>query len=210
MGATLDFYFDYGSPASYLAWTQVPDIARRTGASVNFCPILLGGVFQATGNRPPGEVPAKAAWMLRDLAWFAARYGVPFARNPHFPLNTLALMRGAMLAQREGFLLPYSDAVFRAMWVEQRNMADPDVVSRVLAAAGLDAPRILAATQEPEIKQALRAATEAAVARGVFGAPTFFVGEHMHFGQDRLPYVEELLGAAGGQPLPSGQGGTPS
>lgn len=194
-GAVLDFYFDYGSPASYLAWTQVPAIARRTGAQVNYRPILLGGVFQATGNRPPAEVPAKGAWMLRDLAWFAARYGVPFAWNPHFPVNTLALMRGAMFARKEGFLAPYSDAVFRAMWVEGRNMADPGEVVRALAAARLDAARILAAAQDPEIKQALRAATDEAVARGVFGAPTFFVGEHMHFGQDRLPYVEELLRA---------------
>ncbi|MDW8467920.1 MAG: 2-hydroxychromene-2-carboxylate isomerase [Burkholderiales bacterium] len=193
MTATLDFYFDYGSPAAYLAWTQVPALARRTGARVNYHPILLGGVFQATGNRSPAEVPAKLAWMFRDLQWFAARYGVPFARNPHFPVNTLGLMRGAVYAQQQGFLEPYSDAVFRALWAERRNLGDRKELSRTLGEAGLDGERILAAMQDPAIKEALRAATDAAVRRGVFGVPTFFVGNQMHFGQDRLPYVEELL-----------------
>ena len=190
---TLDFYFDYGSPTSYLAYTQLPALARGTGATVNYKPMLLGGVFQATGNRSPVEIPAKGRYMNADLEWFAARYAVPFRHNPHFPVNTLALMRGAVFAQREGFLVLYSDAVFKAMWADAIDMGDAQQVAKALASAGLDAPRILAATQDPAIKEALKLATEEAVKRGVFGAPTFFVGERMHFGQDRLPYVEELL-----------------
>lgn len=193
MARTLDFYFDYGSPTSYLAYTQVPGIAARTGAAVNYKPILLGGIFQATGNRSPVEVAAKDRYMKEDLKWFAARYGVPFQHNPHFPVNTLALMRGAIHALREGFLVHYSDAVFRGMWTDAMNMGDPGIVGEVLGRARLDAGKILAATQDPVVKDGLKSATEEAVQRGVFGAPTFFVGERMHFGQDRLPYVEELL-----------------
>ena len=195
MARSFDFYFDYGSPTAYLAYTQLPGLASRTGATANYKPMLLGGVFQATGNRSPVEIAAKHAYMNEDMAWFAARYGVPFQRNPHFPLNTLNLMRGAVWAQREGFLVAYSDAIYRAMWVEGRNMGEAEEIGKVLSGADLDAARIVAATQDPAIKDALKAATEAAVKRGVFGAPTFFVGEHMHFGQDRLPYVEELLRA---------------
>lgn len=195
MKRRFDFYFDYGSPTAYLAHTQLPGLAKRTGATVNYKPMLLGGVFQATGNRSPVEVAAKHAYMNADMKWFAARYGVPFERNPHFPLNTLNLMRGAIYAQSEGFLVSYSDAIYSAMWVDGRNMGDPQVIGKVLSGAGLEAQKIMAATQDTAVKEALKAATEEAVKRGVFGAPTFFVGEHMHFGQDRLPYVEELLKA---------------
>lgn len=193
MARSLDFYFDYGSPTSYLAYTQVPGLAARTGTTVDYKPVLLGGVFQATGNRSPVEVASKGRYMNEDMTWFAARYSVPFKFNPHFPVNTLALMRGAIYALREGFLIPYSDAVFKAMWVDGVNMGDAREAGKILAAAGLDAQKILAATQDPAIKEALKSATEAAVQRGLFGAPTFFVGGRMHFGQDRLPYVEELL-----------------
>ena len=195
MAKSVDFYFDYGSPTAYLAYTQLPALAKRTGATVNFKPMLLGGVFQATGNQSPVQVPAKGKYMFEDLKWFAARYGVKYQRNAHFPINTLNLMRGALAALRDGCFSPYSDAVFKAIWVDNVNMGDPAEIGRVLSAAGLDAQKIMAATQEPSIKEALKTATEQAVERGVFGAPTFFVGEHMHFGQDRLPYVEELLRA---------------
>lgn len=193
MEKSVDFYFDYGSPTSYLAYTQMPALAKRTGAKVNYLPILLGGVFQATGNRSPVEVPAKGKWMQADLEQFAARYEVPYQWNPHFPINTLALMRGATYAAREGFLIPYSDAMYKAVWAEGRNMNDPTVVGQVLQAAGIDAQKLMTGIQDPSIKDALKAATQRAVERGLFGAPTFFVGERMHFGQDRLPYVEELL-----------------
>lgn len=193
MGREVEFFFDYGSPASYLAWTQLPGLAKRTGATVRHRPMLLGGVFKATGNSAPGNVPAKGAWMQQDLRRFAARYGVPFARNPHFPVNTLGLMRGAAAAQEDGLLDAYSAAVFPAMWVEGRNMGEPAVLAEVLAAAGIDAARLLARAAEDEVKQALKRTTDEAVGRGVFGAPTFFVGSEMFFGQDRLDFVEEAL-----------------
>jgi 2-hydroxychromene-2-carboxylate isomerase len=193
MEKSVDFYFDYGSPTSYLAYTQMPALAKRTGAKVNYLPILLGGVFQATGNRSPVEVPAKGKWMQADLQQFAARYGVPYQWNPHFPINTLALMRGATYAAREGFLIPYSDAMYKAVWAEGRNLNDPTIVGQVLQAAGIDAQKLMTGIQDPSIKDALKAATQRAVERGLFGAPTFFIGERMHFGQDRLPYIEELL-----------------
>ena len=195
MAKDLDFYFDVGSPAAYLAWTQVPKLARETGATVHYRPFLLGGVFQATGNRSPMEVPAKSQWMRVDLQRFAARYGVPYRHNPHFPINTLTLMRAALglqLRQPER-LLPFGDAVYKAIWVDGRNMNDPAEVGRVLQEAGFDPQAVLALTQDPEVKEQLKAATQQAVARGVFGAPTFFVGDQMFWGQDRLDFVKEAL-----------------
>src|SRR3954462_7498214 len=137
---TLDFYFDIGSPAAYLAWTQVPRLAQASGATLNYKPFLLGGVFQATGNRSPAEVPAKGKWMDIDLQRFAKRYGVPFPHKPHFPINTLTLMRAALgLQMRQPYrLLPYGDAVFKAVGVDGRNMNDPGEVGRVLQEAGFD------------------------------------------------------------------------
>ncbi len=193
MSKTLDFYFDYGSPNAYLAHTQMPGLAERTGADVVYKPMLLGGVFKATGNVSPATVPAKSRYMGIDMARFIARYGVPFQRNPHFPVNTLALMRGAVFAERAGFLAPYSEAMFKAMWVDGLNMAEPEVIGKVLAEAGLDVDAILAGVQDQAVKDALIAKTEEAVERGVFGAPTFFVGDEMFFGQDRLEMVEAAL-----------------
>jgi 2-hydroxychromene-2-carboxylate isomerase len=193
MSKEVDFYFDYGSPTSYLAYTQIEGLAGKTGASINYRPILLGGVFAATGNKSPVEIPAKGKWMLDDIRFFAAHYGAPFRWNAHFPINTLPLMRGAIYAQREGFLLPYSDAVFKAFWTDDVNMGDPKEIGAVLTKAGLDTAKIFAATQNQSIKDELKAVTDAAVKRGLFGAPTFFVGERMFFGQDRLAYVEAAL-----------------
>lgn len=195
MTRQLDFYFDVGSPAAYLAWTQVPRLAQATGATVNYKPFLLGGVFQATGNRSPAEVPAKGKWMDTDLQRFAKRYGVPFRHNPHFPINTLALMRAALGLQmrRPDRLLPYGDAIFKAVWVDGRNMNDAAEVGRALQEAGFDPQTVLALTQDPEVKERLKAETQQAVARGVFGAPTFFVGDQMFWGQDRMDFVKEAL-----------------
>jgi 2-hydroxychromene-2-carboxylate isomerase len=191
----VDFYFDVGSPAAYLAWTQMPRLAAETGATVHYRPMLLGGVFQATGNRSPMEVPAKSAWMKEDLARFAKRHGVPFRHNPHFPINTLTLMRGALGLQmrQPEKLLPYGDAMFRSVWAEQRNMNDPAEVGRALQEAGFDPQALLALAQDAQVKENLKAVTQAAVARGVFGAPTFFVGTQMFWGQDRLDFVKEAL-----------------
>jgi 2-hydroxychromene-2-carboxylate isomerase len=195
MKHALEFYFDVGSPASYLAWTQVPGIARATGSEVEYRPFLLGGVFQATGNRSPMEVPAKGQYMLDDLQRFARRYGVPFAHNPHFPINTLTLMRMALgLQLREpASMVPFVDAVYRAIWVEGKNMNDPATVGAVLQQAGFDPEKMLALASDPAVKDDLKAVTQEAVQRGVFGAPTFFVGQDMFWGQDRLDFVKQAL-----------------
>ena len=171
----------------------MPLIAQRTGAEVKYRPFLLGGVFKATGNRSPIEVPAKGAYIMADFARYAARYGVPFGIPASFPLNSLNLMRGAVAAELDGRLIPYSDAVYRAIFSERRNMEDPVVIAEVLRGAGIDPAAMMAAIGKPEVKDRLRANTEDAVARGAFGAPTIFVGKEMFFGQDRLDFVEDAL-----------------
>ncbi len=197
MSKTVEFFFDLGSPASYLAHTQLPELCRETGATLVYRPMLLGGVFQATGNASPAMIPAKGRYMIRDLARFAERYGVPMRFNPHFPINTLTLMRllvAVQLHQPERF----AEAVrvlFQAIWVDGVNMGDPAKVAGVLAAAGFDAAALQTQIAEPQVKDALKATTEEAVKRGVFGAPTCFVGEEMFFGQDRLDFVREALGS---------------
>jgi 2-hydroxychromene-2-carboxylate isomerase len=195
MTRAVEFFFDVGSPASYLAWTQLPKIVQATGSEIEYRPMLLGGVFQATGNRSPMEVPAKGQYLMDDLQRFARRYGVPFRHNPHFPINTLALMRMVLgLQLREPVrLVPFVDAVFRAIWVDARNLNDPVVVTEVLRQAGFDAEKMLALASDPAVKDDLKVATQEAVARGVFGAPTFFVGGEMFWGQDRLDFVKEAL-----------------
>ena len=195
MSKAVEFYFDVGSPAAYLAWTQLPRIAREAGAEIEYRPFLLGGVFQATGNRSPMEVPAKGQYMQDDLQRFARRYGVPFAHNPHFPINTLTLMRGAIgLQMREpSRMVPYGDAVYRAIWVDGKNMNDPATVAQVLQQAGFAPEQLLALASDPAVKDHLKAETQEAVARGVFGAPTFFIGQDMFWGQDRLDFVKERL-----------------
>jgi 2-hydroxychromene-2-carboxylate isomerase len=192
---TVEFFFDFGSPASYLAWTQLPGICNTSGAMLVYRPMLLGGVFQATGNASPVTVPAKGKYMLTDLARFARRYGVPMRFNPHFPVNTLSLMRGAVGLQMRQ-LQRFDDfvsAVFESMWVEGRNLGDPAVVGEALVQAGFDAKSVLELATDPAIKEALKANTEEAVRRGAFGAPTMFVGDQMFFGQDRLDFVREAL-----------------
>ncbi|NNU44119.1 2-hydroxychromene-2-carboxylate isomerase [Ramlibacter montanisoli] len=196
MTRAVEFYFDVGSPAAYLAWTQLPKIVQQAGCEIEYRPFLLGGVFQATGNRSPMEVPAKGQYMQDDLQRFARRYGVPFRHNPHFPINTLTLMRGALgLQMREPQrMVPYVDAVYRAIWVDGKNMNDPATVAGVLQQAGFDPEKLLALAQDPAVKDELKVVTQEAVARGAFGAPTFFVGDQMFWGQDRLDFVKEALG----------------
>lgn len=191
-----EFFFDFGSPASYLAYTQMDGLAARTGAEIVWRPMLLGGVFKATGNASPVTVPAKGKWMLADLPRFAQRYGVAYNRNPFFPINTLLMMRGAAAFEGAPQFRPYVDAMFKAMWVDAKNMNDMPTAAGVLKAAGFDPAEFMAKAESQEAKDRLKATTEEAVARGVFGAPTTFVGEHMFFGQDRLDFVEEALRAA--------------
>jgi 2-hydroxychromene-2-carboxylate isomerase len=197
MTKTVEFYFDFGSPAAYLAATQLPHVCADTGAELVWKPMLLGGVFQATGNHSPAEIAPKGSYMTTDLQRFARRYGVPFVHNPHFPINTLLLMRGAtaIQLQQPGRFDAYVDAIYHAMWVEPRNLNDPAEVGAVLQAAGFDPAALLAAAGQQEVKDRLKAVTQEAVARGVFGAPTMFVGDDMFWGQDRLDFVREALAA---------------
>lgn len=195
MQNTAEFFFDVGSPATYLAWTQMPALCAQAGAKLVYKPMLLGGVFQATGNASPMMVPAKGRYMAVDLGRFAKRYSVPFRINPHFPINTLSLMRavvGVQLRQPERFdaLL---GALYPALWANGANLNDPAVTAALLVEAGFDPAAIFALTNDADIKAALKANTEEAVARGVFGAPTVFVGDAMFFGQDRLDFVREAL-----------------
>ena len=191
----VEFFFDFGSPTTYLAYTQLPRLVADAGGELVWRPMLLGGVFKATGNASPVNIPAKGRWMGQDLARYARRYGVPFAFNPAFPINTLTLMRGAVgMQMRHPDDFPrYVEAIFRAMWAQPANLGDPAVLAATLDAAGFDAARFTALVADPEVKAKLIANTEEAVARGVFGAPTFFVGEMMQFGQDRLEFVREAL-----------------
>ena len=195
MSKSVEYFFDFGSPTSYLAYTQLPKIAADAGAEIVWRPMLLGGVFKATGNASPVTVPAKGRWMNGDIVRWAKRYGVPFSFNPHFPINTLTLMRGAtgLQMRQPADFARYLAVVHRAMWESATNLGDPAVLAATLAAAGFDAEAFMALVADPEVKARLVATTEEAVARGAFGAPTFFVGDEMFFGQDRLDFVREAL-----------------
>jgi len=196
MSKQVEFFFDVGSPTTYLAWTQLPALCAAAGAELVYRPTLLGGVFQATGNASPAEVPAKARHMNVDMARWARRYGVPLAQNPFFPINTLLLMRGATGAQLRApeRFQAYLRGVFHAMWVEPQNLNDPATAAQALATAGFDPAEVMGWAGDAEVKATLRATTEEAVARGAYGAPTMFVGTEMFFGQDRLEFVREALG----------------
>lgn len=193
---TVEFLFDFVSPTSYLAYTVLPRIADRANAHVTWTPVFLGGIMQATGNRPPGTVDAKGRWMASDMERWVAHYRIPYHRNSAFPVNTLAILRGAVAYRDDPVLRYYCDAMFRAMWVEDRDLSQKAEIDRVLDQVGMDPEIFHERIAEQEVKDRLKANTDSAVARGVFGAPTFFVGDHMHFGQDRLWMVAEDLGIA--------------
>jgi 2-hydroxychromene-2-carboxylate isomerase len=195
MKTTVEFYFDLGSPATYLAYTQLPKICAQTDSNLIYIPMLLGGVFKATGNASPAMIPAKGRYMFEDLDRYAKRYGVPLKFNPHFPINTLMLMRAVMgiqLRQPERFRA-FIDCLFNALWVEGRALDEPATVAAVLIEHGFDPQEVLALTNDESVKTALKDNTETAVKRGVFGAPSMFVGSQLFFGQDRLDFVEEAL-----------------
>ncbi|WKB55917.1 2-hydroxychromene-2-carboxylate isomerase [Eleftheria terrae] len=189
------FYFDVGSPAAYLAWTQLPGICAQAGARLVYKPLLLGGVFQATGNTSPASVPAKLRYTQLDYERHARKYAVAFVSNPHFPIITLWLMRvvtGVQMHHPER-LQDLLHVVFQALWVDALNLNDTAITARTLAQAGFDPAGLQALAARPDVKARLREVTDEAVAMGVFGAPTVFVGEHMFFGQDRLDMVREQL-----------------
>ena len=193
MSKSVEFFFDFGSPTSYLAWTQLPRIAAEAGAEIVWRPMLLGGVFKATGNQSPVSIPSKGRYMLQDLARFARRYGVPLAFNPFFPINTLTLMRGAAGYLDSPHFPAYVKAIYEGLWVQRLNLGQPEVIAEVLSAAGLDPAEFQRLVEDEAVKARLKANTEEAIARGVFGAPSFFVGDELHFGQDRLDFVAEAL-----------------
>ena len=195
---TAQFLFDFGSPNAYLAHQVIPGIEARTGVRFDYVPVLLGGLFKLANNRSPMEanagIPLKRAYDMLEMRRFIQRHQLTqFQMNPHFPVNTLGIMRGAVAAQRAGVLAPYVDAVFGAMWERGANMADVAVITEELNSAGLDGAALVAATQDAAVKDQLMANTQAAHARGAFGSPIFFVGEEMYFGKDRLGEVEEEI-----------------
>ena len=195
MSKTVEFLFDLGSPTTYLAYTQLPAICEQTDSQLIYIPILLGGVFKATGNASPATIPAKGRHMILDLDRYARRYGVPLKFNPHFPINTLVLMRavtGIQLHHPERFVA-FIDCLFKALWVDGRNLNDPATVATVLSGNGFDPNEVLALTADETVKATLKDNTEKAVQRGVFGVPSMFVDNQLYFGQDRLDFVLEAL-----------------
>ncbi|WP_265535021.1 2-hydroxychromene-2-carboxylate isomerase [Pseudomonas saponiphila] len=198
MSQKVEFFFDLGSPTSYLAYTQLPNICAQTGSQLEYHPMLLGGVFKSTGNASPISIPAKGRYMLQDLARFARRYQVELNFNPHFPINTLLLMRavtGVQLHMPERFV-EFIDCLFRALWVDKRNLNDATTVTQVLEQGGFDPQQILDLSNEEQVKARLKDQTDQALQRGVFGAPSMFVGDQLFFGQDRLDFVREALSAS--------------
>ena len=195
MSKTVEFLFDVGSPYTYLAYHQLPKIAEAQGAGIVWTPVLLGGIFQATGNKSPAEVPAKGRYSNVDLQRWANAYGVNIEMNPNFPINTLPLMRGAVAMQMRGDeeFHRYLRAIFSAMFEKPRNLNVPAEIGAVLADVGFDPGDFTALISDQSVKDRLKENTAGAVARGVFGAPTFFVGDDMFWGQDRLDFVEEAI-----------------
>ena len=194
----VEFLFDFGSPNAYFCHKVIPAIEARTGVKFTYVPILLGGLFKLANNRSPAEafagIPNKRAYDMLEIDRFVAKHGLAAYRfNPHFPVNTLKIMRGACAAQKLGCFERYVDAVYAAMWEQQKDMADDAVIAQALQAAGLDAAALMAASQDADVKAALLANTESAHARGAFGSPTFFVNGAIWFGKDRLRDVEEEI-----------------
>ena len=199
---SVEFHFDFGSPNAYLSHKVIPDVEARTGVTFTYVPVLLGGVFKATGNQSPvmafAGIRNKPEYERLEMMRFIERHGLTqaFAMNPHFPVNTLAIMRGAVAAQHLDVFKPYVEAVYDVMWQGAQKMDDPETIGRVLTAADLPADALMAKAQEAGIKQELVDTTTASVERGNFGSPTFFVKDQMWFGKDRLRDVEEAILAA--------------
>ena len=196
--AKVEFHFDFGSPNAYLAHLVIPEIERRTGAKFEYVPVLLGGVFKMTNNRSPAQsmagVKNRLEYEALERERFVRRHNITqFKWTPFFPVNTLLIMRGAIAAQLDGVFERYIDEMFRHMWAEPKKMDDPEVVRAAFEESGFNAASLMARTQEPEVKDRLLQNTQASVARGTFGAPTFFVGDEIFFGKDRLRDVEDEI-----------------
>jgi len=204
MTPKVEFHFDFGSPNAYFVHKLIPQVEQRPGARFAYVPILLGGVFKLTNNQPPmvqfKGVKNKQEYQRLEIVRFIRKHGLTqFKMNPHFPVNTVQIMRGAVADEMDGQLATYVDAVFRHMWEEGRKMDDPEVIRAALDGSGLDGARMLARIQDQNVKDKLLQNTEASEARGTFGAPTFFVGDEIFFGKDRLRDVEEEIEAAKGK-----------
>lgn len=199
MSKTIEFLFDFGGPNSYLAHKVLPDLCARTGAEAVYTPILLGGLFKLTNNQAPliryAETPAKRNYEMLEFDRFVKAHNIPFRMNPHFPINSLHLMRGAVAAQHLGCFMPYVEAIMTAMWEKEINVGDPDAVRSVLDDAGLDSAALLAKADDQDVKAELVANTDKAAERGAFGVPTFFVGTDMFWGKERMGQVEDALAA---------------
>jgi 2-hydroxychromene-2-carboxylate isomerase len=200
MTKSFDFIFDFAGPNGYLVHKVLPEFCTKTGTTANYIPCLLGGIMKATNNQPPmiryAETPAKRDYEMLEFNRFIKTNGLTrFKMNPHFPVNSLRIMRMAVAAQHEDVFTAYSDAMFAAMWEDGLNLADPDTITEVITAAGLDTTTLAARAEDAAIKAELIANTEAAVARGAFGIPTFFVGDEMFWGKERLGQVAEALAA---------------
>jgi 2-hydroxychromene-2-carboxylate isomerase len=193
----VEFHFDFGSPNAYLSHAVIPQIEQRTGAKFVYVPILLGGVFKLTNNRSPAEalngIRNKMEYQQLEMRRFIERHKIAFQFNPFFPVNTLALMRGAVAAQRIGVFERYVDQMFRHMWAQPKKMDDPEVLRAALQESGLDAAKLMSLAQDQAVKDELAANTSRSVERGTFGSPTFFVGDEIYFGKDRLREVEEAI-----------------
>jgi 2-hydroxychromene-2-carboxylate isomerase len=199
--ANVEFHFDFGSPNAYLSHIVIPQIEARTGIRFQYVPVLLGGVFKATNNVSPAVSLAgirnKPEYARIETERFLAAYDVPaYTPNPHFPVNTLKIMRGAVYAQTQDFFAEYVDAVYRNMWQEALKMDEVDVIESALGTAGLPVAEIMAGMEDPEVKVTLIGNTDASVNRGTFGSPTFYVNDEIYFGKDRLRDVEEAIRAS--------------
>lgn len=201
MTMNVEFHFDFGSPNAYLSHLVIPAIEKRTGVKFEYVPILLGGIFKATNNVSPAVslkgIKNKPEYLALETQRFLSAHGITrYERNPHFPVNTLQLMRGAIYAQHTDYFENYVDEMYRHMWAEPKKMDEADVIEAALAESGLPVSEIMAGFQDPAVKQQLIANTETSVARGVFGSPSFFVGDALYFGKDRLRDVEEAIMAS--------------
>jgi len=206
MNVDVEFHFDFGSPNAYLSHRVVPEIEKRTGIRIRYIPVLLGGIFKATGNVSPAislqGIKNKPAYQALETRRFLERHGIEdFRPNPHFPVNTLQIMRGAIAAEREGCFEKYVDEVYHHMWSDPKKMDDPEIIRAALEESGLPVDAILSGSQDPEVKAKLIANTEDSVARGVFGSPSFFVGGELYFGKDSLGDFElEIARQRGAKP----------
>lgn len=193
MNKSVEFYFDFGSPTSYLAYKRLLQVSEKTGVTIDFKPVLLGGIFKGANNNSPAYVPLKAAWMDIDMNRYADRFGIAFKQNPFFPINTMLLMRGALVAQEMGCFRHYVETIYNAMWCEPKNLSDMSVLIETLTNADIDPQKLLEGTQQDHIKENLKTVTAAALDRGLFGCPTMFYNNEFFFGQDRIFFIEEMI-----------------